>query len=153
MYSKQEAANYRKEFWTSFGQYMAPIPSSDGEKINWVNYKSGEKNIFFRMEADQHRGKILIELAHDDLDLQQLYFEQFLELKNLLHTTLEENWIWQPLITSENGRVVSRIYQQLDGVSIFNKSDWPKLISFFKKRIIALDEFWSGARYSFESLR
>lgn len=153
MYSKQEAANYRKEFWTSFGQYMAPIPSADGEKINWINYKTGEKNIFFRMDADQHRARIAIEITHGDAALQQLYFEQFLELKNLLHTILEEDWMWQPLTVSDNGKLISQIHQQLDGVSIFKRSDWPQLISFFKKRIIALDEFWSGARYSFESLR
>ncbi len=43
-------------------------------------------------------------------------------------------------------------YIHLNGVSIFNKEDWPQLISFFKQRIIALDQFWSTARYGFEAL-
>jgi hypothetical protein len=41
----------------------------------------------------------------------------------------------------------------MEGVSIFNKEDWPKLISFFKPRIVALDEFWNMVKYSFESLK
>jgi hypothetical protein len=35
-------------------------------------------------------------------------------------------------------------------VSILQKNDWPALISFFKTRIIALDEFWSSVKYDFE---
>ena len=41
MYSKQELSRIREEFWTSFGRYMQPILSADGEKVNWVNYKTG----------------------------------------------------------------------------------------------------------------
>ena len=53
MYSKKEISLTRQEFWTAFGQYMAPIPSAGGEKINWINYKTGVKHIYFKMEADQ----------------------------------------------------------------------------------------------------
>ncbi|MGN6618356.1 MAG: DUF4268 domain-containing protein, partial [Ilyomonas sp.] len=52
MYSKQEASQLRQEFWTVFGQYMLPVLSSEGMKISWTNYKTGEKNIYFRMNAD-----------------------------------------------------------------------------------------------------
>jgi hypothetical protein len=54
---------------------------------------------------------------------------------------------------SVDGKTVSRIYKELPGVSVFNKSDWPELISFFKPRLIALDAFWENARYSFDDLR
>jgi len=53
----------------------------------------------------------------------------------------------------ENGKTISRVYKQMDNASIFNRNDWPGLISFFKPRIIALDEFWSVAQYSFDGLR
>ena len=52
MYSRQEASILKQEFWTSFGLYMNPVLSSEGEKINWVNYKTGEKGIRFKMHAD-----------------------------------------------------------------------------------------------------
>src|SRR6478609_11755981 len=51
MYSKKEAGELKQEFWTKFGQYMNPIPSSDYEQVNWINYKTGEKDIFIRMHA------------------------------------------------------------------------------------------------------
>jgi hypothetical protein len=153
MYSKQEAAQLKKEFWTAFGQYMSPVLSADGEKISWVNYKTGEKNIAFRMEADTKKATVAIELTHADKDIQQLYYEQFLQLKNIFKQSVGEHWIWQLHTTDEYGKTISRIYIELQPVSIFKKEDWPKLIPFFKTNMIALDEFWSNVKYSFAALR
>ena len=105
------------------------------------------------MDADKRSATIAIEVAHPDAGIRELFFEQFLELKSLLHNTLGEEWIWQPVFIDNNGKTVSRIFKQTDNVSIFNKNDWPALISFFKPRIILLDEFWSDARYAFDSLK
>ena len=54
---------------------------------------------------------------------------------------------------NEWGKPISTINKKLLGVSIFKKENWPQLISFFKPRIIALDAFWSSARYSFQALQ
>lgn len=153
MYSKQEAAQLKQEFWTTFGQYMSPVLSAEGEKINWVNYKTGEKNIHFRMQADNKKAGISIDLTHKDRDIQQLYFEQFRELRKFLLDAAGEEWTWQLHTVDDFGKIVSRIYTEKENVSIFKKEDWPQLISFFKQRMIALDEFWSNVKYSFESLR
>ena len=71
MYSRQQAAQLRQEFWTAFGQYMAPVLSSEGERVNWVNYKTGEKNIAFRMEAGKHKNWIGMEFSHKDPGLRK----------------------------------------------------------------------------------
>lgn len=77
MYKKDEASQLRQAFWTAFGQYMAPIPSVEGEKINWVNYKTGVKNVYFRMFADSKKARISIEITHSDICIQELFYEQF----------------------------------------------------------------------------
>ncbi|MFD2512368.1 DUF4268 domain-containing protein [Pontibacter locisalis] len=153
MYTREEASQLRQAFWTTFGQYLAPYPSSEGSKINWVNYKTGLKDVSFRMHADKKVATIGIELTHPDPDIQELFFEQFLELKSLLHEYVGEEWEWELHTSDEFGKTISRIYREISGVSIFKKDDWPTLISFFKPRIIALDDFWSGAQYSFDALR
>lgn len=153
MYSKQQASQIRQEFWTTFGHYMAPHPSAEGEKINWVNYKTGEKQIYFKMDTSNRDAAIGIEISHPDPDIQQLYFEQFAELRSILHSTLGEEWTWALHETDEHGKTVSRIYTTLPGASVFNRDSWPALISFFKPRLIALDEFWSNVKYAFEVLR
>lgn len=150
MYSKEQASQLRQAFWTAFGQYMGPVLSAEGLRTNWVNYKTGVKHIFFRMQADNKHAGISIEITHPDKELQQLFFEQFATYKNVLHSTLNEDWEWQLHTTNEYGKTISRIYKEISPVSIYQKEDWPKLISFFKPRIIALDEFWGDARYAFE---
>lgn len=153
MYTREEASQLRQAFWTALGQYLSPHFSSDGMKINWVNYKTGIKDVSFRMHADKQKAFIAIELTHPDPDIQELFFEQFLELRHLLHEYVGEEWEWDLHTSNEYGKTISRIYKEISGVSVFNQDDWPTLISFLKPRIIALDDFWSGAQYSFDALR
>ncbi len=105
------------------------------------------------MEADKRTATISIELAHPDTGIQELFFEQFAEFKNILHSYLEEEWEWELHHRDEEGKITSRIYKQIGGNSVFNKNDWPALISFFKPRIIALDEFWNDVRDGFDALK
>ncbi|MFA4869280.1 MAG: DUF4268 domain-containing protein [Pedobacter sp.] len=150
LYSKDQASQLKQEFWTSFGQYIAPHLSSEGLKINWINYKTGIKHLFFKMHADKRQVSIAIELTHPDEEIRELVFEQFTEFKKLFEEQLQEKWEWELDSYDEYGKKISRIYKVLPDVSIFKKEDWPTLISFLKPRIIALDEFWSNAQYSFE---
>jgi hypothetical protein len=153
VYSKAEAAQLRQAFWTTFGQYMTPVPSHDGWPVSWINYKTGLKHVYFRMQADNRRASIGIELTQPDVGVRELFFEQFEELKNLLHETLGEPWRWELHATDANGLPLSRIHTEMQPINLFNRDDWPALISFFKPRLVALDEFWSGAQYAFEGLR
>ena len=153
MYSKDEASQTKQAFWTKFGQYISPQLSADGLKVNWVNYKTGIKYLYFKMDADKNSATIGITITHPDSVIQELFFEQFREIKTMLNSYLNEEWQWALHDKDENGKTISRIYKQINGVSIYNRDDWPQLISFFKPRIIALDEFWSVGQYSFEALK
>jgi hypothetical protein len=153
MYSREEAVQLKQQFWTSFGKYMAPVLSAEGEKINWINYKTREPGVFFKMNADNRAATIAIVLGHSNAGIQELYYEQLYELRKMLEESLGEEWEWDRLKVNDYGKVESRVYKTLSGVSIFKQEDWPEMISFFKPRIIALDEFWSNARYAFEALR
>ncbi|OKS89206.1 DUF4268 domain-containing protein [Mucilaginibacter polytrichastri] len=153
MYSKDQASQLKQAFWTAFGQYISPQLSAEGLKINWVNYKTGIKHLYFRMQADKHSASIAIEIAHPDAGIQELFFEQFKEFKNILHSALNEEWEWQLHTTDEYGKTISRIYKEISPVNVFDNNDWPQLISFLKPRIIALDEFWSDGKYGFDALK
>jgi hypothetical protein len=153
MYSKEQASKLKEAFWTTFGQYIAPHPSAEGIKVNWINYKTGIRHLHFKMQADHRSASVAIELSHPDQGIQELIFEQFQSFRNILASYLNEDWEWQLHTTDENYKIISRISKTLDGVSIFKEEDWPDMISFFKPRIIALDEFWNDASHSFELFR
>jgi hypothetical protein len=149
MYTKEEASRQRQAFWTTLGQYMRPVLSADGERVNWVNYKTGVPSVYFRMEAGTSGANMAIEITHSDRSNRNECFEKFVALRAVLHDTLGEEWDWAVSRTDEHGREISSISKVLQGVNIMRQEDWPDLISFFKQRMIALDEFWSMAKYGF----
>jgi hypothetical protein len=153
MYTKQEISKQKQAFWTAFGRYMKPILSADGEEISWLNYKTGNKHVGFKMEVDNRQAQIAIVLHHPDPDLQHSYFDRMTEVRSIFEDVIGENdWTWEQDITDEQGGVVSIVQKRLTRVSLFKNEDWPAIISFLKPRIIALDNFWSMVRYQFPSL-
>ncbi len=82
MYSQAEVSYIKQKFWTSFGMYMAPVPSATLEKVNWVNYKTGIKGISFKMDADKDTASVIIEIFLKDTMLQHQYFEIFNSFAN-----------------------------------------------------------------------
>jgi hypothetical protein len=150
VYTREQASLIKQAFWKAFGQYMALQPSSEGMKINWINYKTGIRHLSFKMEADNHSACIMIEMSDPDGGIRELMFEQFLELKHILNGHLAEEWNWLQEVDTEQAKTVSRISKCIDKVSVFRQEDWPALISFFKPRMVALDAFWENAQYGFD---
>ncbi len=130
---------------------MKPIPNAEGRRINWPNYKTGVRNIYFRMKAERDFASIGIEIGHPDEELQELYFDQFGSFKKMFESTIGEEWDWKLHQVNEFGQQVSKIEKILPNVNVMDSEDWPKIISFLKPRIIALDEFWQNVKPGFES--
>ena len=150
MYSKEKISKQRKKFWTIAGQYMKPVPGANGEKVNWLNYNTGIRNIFFRMDADEQKASAGIEIWHKSGADRIYYYNQFAALKNLLQQATPYEWNWQPAVADENGQLISRISQVLENVNVLNEADWPAIITFLKTRMMALDAFWEMVKEGFE---
>src|SRR5262245_31714033 len=109
MYSKQQASQLRKNFWTSFGQYMRPITGADGEPVNWLNYKTGIKHLYFRLDADNKQASVAVEMHHPDPGQQEDCFQKFVMVETLFHEEMHEMWHWELHSKDEHGKLVSRI--------------------------------------------
>ena len=153
MYSKAEASQLKHEFWIAFGRYLSLHLNSEGLKINWVNYHTGYKHVYFRMEANQKQASISIELTHPDTLMRELYYDRLSDFRTLITNALGEEWTWEATTTDAQGKAVSRIYKAMDGVNVFDRNSWPEIISFLKPRILALDEVWNDIKDAFEELR
>lgn len=150
MYSREEASQIRKKFWTKFGQYMKLHPGASDRKNNWINYKTGIPNLRFRTDVDNKTARTWIEINHRDLEMQELMYEQFLELESYFKSTFGEEWIWFDEAYDDTGLRISKIEKRIEKVSIFREEDWPEIISFLKENLLLLDEFWNDVRDIFE---
>lgn len=142
MYTREQASLVRQQFWTTFGKYMSPILSAEGEKVNWINYKTGIPQLFFRMDADKNSATIGIQVMQKDVELANKIYAQLALLEPFLQEALGETWNWESAVINDFGQPLSIISTSLSPVNIFKESDWPLIISFFKPRLIALDNFW-----------
>lgn len=152
MYTKAEVSHIREQFWTRFGKYMAPVLSAEGEKINWVNYKTGIRQLNFRMDATQEFASIGIEISHKDPQQALALHELFRQLQTILEETLDERWHWQQEHENLHHQVISSISLRYEPCNILKESDWPAIISFLKPRIIKLDQFWIEHKMLFEMM-
>lgn len=153
MYSKEEAHQVKTKFWTSFGQYMKLHKSSEGQTTNWLNYKTGVRDIFFKAGVNNKFASVSIEITHKDLSMQELVFAQFEEFQPLFNSHFEDEWIWDKEHYDEQGKIISSIKLTLENVSIFKESDWVLIINFLKINLLKLDEFWNEVKDSFEMFK
>jgi hypothetical protein len=148
MYSKQESAALKRKFWTVFGQYMKPLRSESGEIVNWLNYKTGVKNLYFRLDTERSTARISIEMRMRGIEERVEMFERFISLKNIFHSNAGNGWIWEEKITDEDGITISRISKSIQA-NVLVDTDWPEIISFFKSSILGLDAFWTEVKELF----
>lgn len=151
MYTKEEISKLKQAFWTAFGKYMQPVLSADGMPVNWLNYKTGINGISFKMNAERDHAVIMIQLHNNNKGIRLSQYQQFTQLKNMLEEALgEDDWIWRENETDWFGKETSSISMLIEDVNVLDQRSWPAIISFFKPRIMALDEFWSMAKDAFQ---
>ncbi len=153
MYSKEEASVVRQKFWTIFGKYMHPVTSACGEKINWINYKTGIKGISFKMNVDNNIVIIAIEISCKDHELQIQFFDLFIHLEKKFIELMGINFTFEKNYIDGYGKNLSRIYSSLNKINIYKESDWTSIISFLKKNITAFDTFWFDYKVAFDLLQ
>lgn len=151
MFSRKEASVIKEKFWTSFGQYLLPVPAASGSKVNWINYKTGVKHIRFTMDANNENAVVQIEISHPDAEMRQRFFQLFETLKTELEAETGTAWEWHPVL-EKDGRDLAIISSKLEDVNILNIQHWPMIISFLKPRMLGLDRFWFNQREIFEML-
>jgi hypothetical protein len=152
MFSKEEAKQLRIEFWTAFGVYMRQhLPLADYNK-KWVNYNTGVKGIYFRLDAEAKFARASITIEAADSGIRELFYAQWEELKSYLEMESNGPWTWVSEEFPNDGRVISRIYRRQDGVSLYNRADWGQMFRFLEECIVPLDSVWADCGDVFKDL-
>ena len=151
MWSKEEARNRKKRFFTNFGIYMKKYIPEYGEKIRWVNYRTGVNDIKFKIECQKKISRVCIDIVHKDQSIREIFYEQFEEFKSILNQSMDE-MVWIKKYRLDSGYYIARIYTELTGPSINSESDWGEIYCFIEKNLIALHEFWEVSQDIFRDL-
>ncbi len=122
MFSKEEAAQLRKLFWTSFGKSFPR---------KWLLYNTKIKGFSFKFVADRKKAMVCLDIENPDELVNLLYYDQLLSLKTLLETELPEV-IFDDDYLLESGKTIHRIYVPFDKkFSIYNKDTWRDCYEFY----------------------
>ena len=134
MFSKSEAAQLRKEFWTSFGKSFPR---------KWLLYNTKIKGFAFKFVADRKKAMVCLDFEHPEDIANELLFDQLISLRNLLETEYVPEVIFDENYELESGKIIRRIYVPFEGkFSIHNKNTWRDCYEFYVKEMSQFELFF-----------
>ena len=136
MFSKEEAATLRKEFWTSFGKSFPR---------KWLLYNTKIKDFNFKFVADKKQALVCLDIESYDRNKNELLFGQVLELQNILTEDYLPDAIFDELYLLDTGKIIHRIYVKYNGeFNIHNKNTWQGAYLFFNEAMHQFEEFYEN---------
>ena len=134
MFSKEESAQIRKEFWTSFGKSFP---------LKWLLYNTKIKDFNFKFVADKNQALVCLDIESFDRTKNELLFGQVLELKNILTEDYLPDIIFDELYILDSGKIIHRIYVKYNReFNIHNKNTWQGAYVFFNEAMHQFEEFY-----------
>tara|TARA_B100000768_G_scaffold177198_1_gene191028 strand:+ start:676 stop:1110 length:435 start_codon:yes stop_codon:yes gene_type:complete len=125
MFSKEDSAILRKEFWTSFGKSFPR---------KWLLYNTKIKGLNFKFVADRKKAMICLDIENSDEIASEIVYDQILSLKTILIEEYLPEVIFDGSYELENGKIIRRIYiNHTEKFSIYNKNTWRSCYEFYVK--------------------
>ena len=136
MFSKEEAAKIKKDFWVAFGKSFPR---------KWLLYDTKIKDFSFKFSADKKKAEVSLDIEMKDQIFRNAYYEKIWSLEDMLKDYVGD-FHKDEFYTLDNGKVISRIWVEKVGVSIFNKDSWREIFEFFVEKMDGFERFY----YDFE---
>ncbi|WP_293891104.1 DUF4268 domain-containing protein [Flavobacterium sp.] len=133
MYSKQEAALIKKEFWTAFATVYPR---------KWLLYDTKIKDVTFKFYIDNKKAQVLLDIEPKEAEKRKIYFEKIESLKTILLEEYLPEAILERNFYLENGKIISRIWIEKLGVSLNNKNNWADIFAFFNETMAQFELFF-----------
>lgn len=132
MFSKEEARQLKKEFWTAFGKSFPR---------KWILYRTKLKGFSFKFYIDKKKAEISLDIEMNDEIFRNAYYEKIWSLENILEEYIGD-FQKDEFYTLPNGKVISRVWITKEKVSIFNKETWRETFEFFYEKMNAFEMFY-----------
>ncbi|MEY2631122.1 MAG: hypothetical protein RLZZ469_2020 [Bacteroidota bacterium] len=133
MYSKEEAQQIKKEFWTAF---------AEAYPRKWLLYDTKIKDVTFKFYIDNKKAQVLLDIEPKDEEKRKIYYEKIESLKTILHEEYLPEAILERNFYLDNGKVISRIWIEKLNVSLNNRNYWPEIFEFFSETMSKFELFF-----------
>ena len=132
MFSKEESAKMRQEFWTSFGKSFPR---------KWILYQTKIKGLSFKFNFDTKKAMVLMEIE-GNLEHRIKYFEKIQSLQDILERDYLPKVVYAESYELENGKEVSCVFVEKMGVYIHNRETWQEAMLFLNENMSKMEDFW-----------
>ena len=132
MFSKEDSRKLREEFWIAFGK---SFPNK------WTLYKTKVKGLSFKFHFDLKMAMVSIDVD-SDLEQRVKVWDKLVALKSILIDEYLPEAIYEDFFILDNQKDISRIFVQLNDVSIHNKNSWRETMEFLNKSMLAIETFY-----------
>lgn len=133
MFSKEEAQKIKREFWITFAEKYPR---------KWLLYNTKIKDFSFKFYVDNKKAMVSLDIESKDEEHRKIYFEKMESLKTILTEEYLSDVIFEKNYQLENGKIISRIWVEIDNISINNKSSWTTIFEFFSKKMDLFEQFF-----------
>ena len=134
MFSKEESKQLRHEFWTSFGKSFPR---------KWTLYNTKIKDFSFKFYFDEKKAMVSLDIEDQDLENRITYYEKLESLQSILIEEYLPEVVYMNTYYLDNGKEISRIYVELQNVSIHNKNTWQQTMKFLYDTMEKFEGYWS----------
>jgi hypothetical protein len=130
----------RREFWTQLLQEINKtshlFQNISPAISNWIGAGSGVRGVSFNFVISQSYGRCEIYIDRGAMEENKFVFDTLFNQKDLLEKTFGAPLTWERL----DEKRASRIKYELEGVNVFEKEDWPKMIEFMKDGMLRMEK-------------
>lgn len=142
MLSKEELKERNTKFWSDFRRLMNHEKSVSGRQLNWINYPTEVKDIYLRMEFDQHGTRLCLDIQPKNDGVRSIIWEQMGELKKVLEDAMETEAIFTVDSHEYNGRKISRIHWENSELNFYKEEDTQLANEYLKNTLLKFDAFY-----------
>lgn len=134
MYSKEETLFIKKDFWTQFA-------ASNPRK--WILYDTKIKDFTFKFYIDNKKAQVLLDIECNSDELRKIYYEKIESLQTILREEYLPEAVLERTFYLQNGKIISRIWVEMLGVSLNNKNTWATIFEFFSTQMALFEDFFT----------
>lgn len=133
MFSKAESQIIKKEFWTAF---------AEAYPRKWLLYDTKIKDFSFKFYVDNKKAQVQLDIEPKEVNKRKIYFEKIESLKTILLEEFLPEALFKKDYHLETGKIISRIWVEKSGISLYNKATWPEIFDFFNHNMDSFERFF-----------